>query len=514
LKIAAFSSTTTGRNVTESEKETSQAGLHELDRSLVSGIAWTASLRWLAQGISWAGTIYAARILAPGDYGIVAAAMLPVGLVRMVEDFGLDAVLVQDRRIAGATQAQLAGFALLLAGTLAVAFFAAAHPIAAFFHEPAVATAVQLLCPLIILDALQIVPRALLQRELAYRRLAVLAFVQVCVIQAALVLAARAGLGYYSLIVNTLAGGLVVTCILLRWKPYAVRTPRDLRSIAAPIIQGWRLLVSRAAWYAYSNTDRIIVGRVLGKDLLGAYAFASDFANQPIQEITSAFSRVVPGVFSAVQREPAHLRRYFFLLTEFIFFLALPAAVGLALVADVFVAIALGPQWGAVVAPLRILCLATAFTAAQVFVSHILMWTGHFRANMWCTILAVAVLPAALFAGSRYGLAGVAWSLAIALPIVNLPALVIASRTMHAPVWHWLRALLPASICSACMAAGVLALRAALPEGLSNLLTLVALVGTGVAVYAAIVFIFYRDRVLAFVALIRGSSDTAPSLAG
>jgi len=492
--------------VTEAEGLTPQAALHELDRSLVSGIAWTAALRWVAQAVSWAGTLYAARILAPSDYGIVAAAMLPVGLVRMVEDFGLDAVLVQDRRIEGPAQAQLAGFALLLSGTLAMTFYAAANPIASFFHEPAVATAVHWLCPLIILDAIQIVPRALLQRELAYRRLALLALVQVCVIQGTLVLAARAGAGYQSLVVNTLAGGLVVTCILLRWKPYAVRAPRELRSIAVPIIQGWRLLMSRAAWYAYSNTDRLIVGRVLGKDLLGAYSFASDFANQPIQEITAAFSRVVPGVFSAVQREAAHLRRYFYLLTEFIFLLALPAAVGLALVADVFVALALGPQWGAVVTPLRILCIATAFTAAQVFVSHVLMWTGHFRANMWCTMLAVAVLPATLFAGSRYGLVGVAWSLAIALPVVNLPALIIASRTMQAPVWHWLRALTPASICSAVMAACVLAVRVALPAGMSNFLTLVALVTVGVVAYAAILFTCYRDRAATFVALIRGSS--------
>lgn len=491
------------------EQDLAPSSLDRLDRSLVTGIAWTAALRWLAQGISWAGTLYAARILAPSDYGIVAAAMLPVGLVRLVEDFGLDAVLVQDRAIAGNVQAQLAGFALLLAGTLAVIFFLAARPIATFFHEPAIATALELLSPLIVLDALQIIPRALLQRDLAYRRLALLALAQVCVIQATLVFAARAGFGYQSLIFNTLAGSAIAVLVLIAWRPYAVRLPRELKSIATPIAQGWRLLISRASWYAYSNTDRLIVGRMLGKDLLGAYAFAADFANQPIQEITAAFSRVVPGVFSAVQRDPPALRRYFFMLTEFIFFLALPAAAGLALVADVLVALALGPQWQAVVTPLRILCIATAFTAAQVFVSHILMWTGHFRANMWCTILAVAVLPAALYVGSRHGLPGVAWALAITLPVVNLPALVIASRTLGTPVWHWLKALLPASVCTLFMVLCVLGLRLALPGQWSNLQKLAALVAGGALAYAAVVFAIYGQRVGVFVALIRGSKASA-----
>jgi hypothetical protein len=50
----------------------------------------------------------------PGDYGIMSMAMLAVGLVRMVDDIGLDAVLVQDRGIAGDSQARLAGLAILI----------------------------------------------------------------------------------------------------------------------------------------------------------------------------------------------------------------------------------------------------------------------------------------------------------------------------------------------------------------------------------------------------------------
>ena len=38
-------------------------------------------LRWSAQIISWIATALAARLLAPGDYGIMAMAMLAVGLV-------------------------------------------------------------------------------------------------------------------------------------------------------------------------------------------------------------------------------------------------------------------------------------------------------------------------------------------------------------------------------------------------------------------------------------------------
>ena len=51
----------------DSPAETLAEDQRRLDRSLVSGIAWTVAFRWIAQVISWAATLYVARFLVPGD---------------------------------------------------------------------------------------------------------------------------------------------------------------------------------------------------------------------------------------------------------------------------------------------------------------------------------------------------------------------------------------------------------------------------------------------------------------
>ncbi|HEY1126146.1 MAG TPA: hypothetical protein VGF83_00135, partial [Actinomycetota bacterium] len=66
----------------DSPAETLAEDQRRLDRSLVSGIAWTVAFRWIAQVISWAATLYVARILVPGDYGLVAMATVPIGFAR------------------------------------------------------------------------------------------------------------------------------------------------------------------------------------------------------------------------------------------------------------------------------------------------------------------------------------------------------------------------------------------------------------------------------------------------
>src|SRR5262249_38241313 len=124
----------------------------ELDRALVSGLAWTAAARWSAQLVSWLATFYAAHILAPSDYGLVGMATVAIGLARMVEDFGLDSILLQDRTIDGDRRAHVAGFLLAFSGFLTVLFALLAHPVSLFFKEPAVAGIVAALSVLFVTD--------------------------------------------------------------------------------------------------------------------------------------------------------------------------------------------------------------------------------------------------------------------------------------------------------------------------------------------------------------------------
>ena len=481
-----------------------------LDHELVTGIAWTAVLRWSAQILSWIATAVAARLLVPGDYGIMSMAMLAVGLVRMVDDLGLDAVLVQDRSIVGDSQARLAGLAILVATTACVFIVLLARPIAAFFTEPEVSAVVSVLSTLIIIEALQVIPRAVLQRALEYRRLAWAQFVQVAATQSVLVAGAYLGWRYWALVSSTLAGAAAVTLLLIAWHPYRVSWPRNLFQLAKPLRQGWRILASRVAWYVYSTADQTIVGRLLGKDALGAYSFATTFSTTISQEISSVVIRVVPGVFSSVQDHRDELRRYFLILTEMLAYLTLPVSFGLVVTADLVVQIVLGPQWDAVIVPLQLLCFYAAFFSCQVLNAHVLLWTGQFRASMWLNILAAITMPIAFYIGAQWGLEGVAWSWLIAFPLVNIPSIIIAFRTIRIGARAWLDALWPALAACLAMSGAVLALRTLLPGALPLPVTAALGVATGGLVYAAVLWLFFRRRVSAILDFAKAIRSRVP----
>jgi PST family polysaccharide transporter len=479
-------------------------GSQALDRSLVDGIAWTAVLRWIQQIVSWAALLYAARVLQPSDFGLIAMARTAIGLARLAEDFGLDTVLLQDRGLEGERRARLAGFALLLGAGLMILFIGLALPLANSYGEPAVASVVIALSFMFILDALQILPRAMLQRHLQFRRLALVGFAQGVVTSGVLVLCVFSGLGFWSLFLNTLAGGIASTVLLLWWEPYRVAWPRELRTILGPILQGWRVLVSRIAWYGYNNLDQVVIGSMLGKDRLGAYGFAGDLAKQPMEEITSVVSRVAPGVFINVQNNMPAMRRYFLILTEFLTYLVFPVGAGIALTADYVVELVLGPQWRAVVEPLRILCLYAAFLSSQTLVAHILLWTGQFRALMWCSLLTVAMLLPAFWFGAKIGgLVGVAWMWTIVFPLSNIPPLVIGFRTIHIRFSDWFRTMTPALVACAVMTAVVLTVRFEVSRSLSPWLGLGFEAAAGALAYVATLWLLFRSRLMMIIDIVR-----------
>ena len=495
-------------------KESSAQSRQNLDRTLFHGIAWTALGRWIAQAISWTATLYVARILTPGDYGLVAMATIPIGLARLIEGIGLDAILLQDRSLSKEQLQRLAGAALLLGTALTVLYLGLSAPISLYFQEPQVAAIVSVLSLTFVIDALQILPRALLQRDLQFRTLAWINGLQVAIAAATMVLAARAGWTYWALVFNTVVSYGLVTVVLFIYRPIMPAWPRNVRTVARSMVSGWHILVSRFAYYGYSSADSTIIGRYLGKDALGIFGFATTFASLPVREVTSLISGVVPGVFTTVQTNKQELRRYFFLLTEAVSYIVLPASLGLAITADDFVLLALGDTWTSVIAPLRLLCIYMAIFSGQDLLAHVLLWTGHFVINMWLSIFGLAVLPLCFYVGSQYGLIGVAVGWVVGFPISIVPAFVYVNRILLCSwidYWHAFR---PATTGCIAMLGVVGVIRLVLPEEWHHGLRLGVQTSAGALTYVGIMLLLFGSRVRDMYRVVLGTGQLEPGKDG
>jgi O-antigen/teichoic acid export membrane protein len=461
-------------------------------------------VKWGIQLLSWASTVIVARILSPSDFGLMGMATVYLGLIALINEFGLTAAVLRGRELGAEQLAQLGGFGVCIGAAFTLASMIAAFPVAAFYGEPAVRTIILVLSLNFVLTSLGVLPRALLARDLRFQVLAAIdGAANVVQIAATLVLAIL-GLRYLALVFGSLLASVTGATLALAIRGHRLAWPRSFRSISDSVRVGWHVVVGRLAWYTYQNADFAIVGRVLGKAVLGTYTLGWEIATVPVERVSALVGQVTPGIFSAVQSDRPLLRRYYLAVVQGLSFITFPAAAGLTLTAPVLIPVVLGEHWRPAIIPLQLLAVYGGIRSVDTVTPQVLIYTGHSRQSMWYTVLAACVLPMLFLLGTHFGAAGVAAMWIVGYPIVISPIYRIALRILDLSPRMYLRNLWPAGSSTIAMACAVLAVRYTLARGAVNpVVALAAEVATGVVVYTAILLLVHRDRVRAFVTLVR-----------
>jgi len=431
-----------------------------------------------------------------------------VAVLQPICDFGVGAAVVQGRTLAREQIGQLHGFAVLLGLICAVAAAAIAVPVAAFFGQPTLKQVIPVMALGFFVGSFRIVPTAMLSRQMRFRRLAFIdAAEALCTLVTSVALAV-AGKGYWSLVIAGVVSRALASALAVQSSPQRILPPTPVRHIARSLQFGAWVVVSSLAWYLYTNSDRVVVGRLLGDAALGAYVMGLSLAAVPVEKVAQLYQRVAESVISHVQHDTATVRRYLLGITEGVAMIAFPLSVGLMLVADPFVRIVLGPSWAACIGPLRILAAAAALRSLDPLLAQVLIITGRANVNARSMTVATILLPIAFWFGARWGIVGVATVWLIGHPVVVMTQQLWAVRQIYnTRLSDYVRALFPALSCTALMALAVLGWRAAFGERLPSGLELIAEILCGILTYVASLLLLHINRVRIALALVRQRDD-------
>jgi PST family polysaccharide transporter len=468
----------------------------KLDRSLMHGIAWTGALKWGTQLLSWAATLVIARLLTPGDYGILTMANVYLGFIALVNEFGLGPAIIRQRDLTDEQISALGGISIGLSFALWLLSAIVAFPIASFYGEPSVRWVIIALSFNFVTTGFRVLPRALMTRDLLFKRVAALDAAEAVTSTILTLSLALLGFRYWSLVCGGIAGSLVSTVIALRWRPHQRHWPKSLETVFPSLRFGWHIVVSRFAWYLYSSADFAVVGKLFGKIVLGGYGFAWTLASIPVTRVSALVNQITPGVFSASQHDQAQLKRYFLRLSEGLAFITFPFSIGVALVAREFVLVALGDQWEPAIVPLRLLAFYAGFRSITTLHPQVLQAVGRSKDQMGFSIIALVVLPPLFYLGGKLGgVGGVAWAWIIGYPLVMVQPYRAVFHATGLHVVEYLSALWPSILGSAGMAAVVLGVDNLLPPNLTSMHRLIVESSVGALTYVVLMFGLQRQRI-------------------
>ncbi len=254
-------------------------------------------------------------------------------------------------------------------------------------------------------------------------------------------------------------------------------------------------LTNQLAWYGYTNADAVVAGRVLGKIALGEYTLAWTIICAPGDKILAIFGRVMPMVLAKVQEDKQALRRYFFLFTEVLTFLIVPATLGLGLIARDFILIVFGSKWASAVVPLQLLCGFMAIHIIAAPTDRLLQATGDARFPARCRFIMLLVLPTAFYlSGTHWGTIGIAAMWIVVYPALLMPMFARVFRKLGVTIRDYISVVGPTLVSAVCMALAVLTLRAFAPPVWSLPIRFTFEVICGAAAFAIAAFSIQRRR--------------------
>ena len=151
-----------------------------------------------------------------------------------------------------------------------------------------------------------------------------------------------------------------------------------------------------------------LIGHFLDVATLGIYVLAFSLTDQIILGISWAASQALFPAYGAIQADLPALRRSYEDSLTAIAALTLPAAAGLAIVAEPLVQVLYGEKWSQVIPVVQVLAIYAMVHSVAFNLGDLFKATGRPWVLTWTNVLALMCAPAVAVVSTRWGIIGFA----------------------------------------------------------------------------------------------------------
>src|SRR3990170_3444421 len=464
----------------------------DLKNKIISGSFWTVFSNIASQLVTFTVTIVLARLLTPGDFGVVAISSVFVGVIILFQDLGMGAAIIQRQHIDD-DYLSTSFTVSLLAGVLLAALLALSSSFIADFYNERILRDILLVSSLgFILSPFTSIHTTLLSKRLEFKKLSLINFGNHALSGLISVVLAFMGYGVWSMVLGKiLSQPVVIPAVwrIVKWTPRPRIVKRcflDLFGYSSNLL-GFNLLNFFAR-----NLDNLIIGKYLGTQPLGYYSVAYNLMLKPLQLISWSMGKVLFPLFSTIQNDLERTRAVYLTLLRSISLVTFPMMTGLFMVAEEFILSVYGTRWEPAILPLKLLCIVGAVQSIGTVGGIIFNSQGRPDLTLKIGIFSSSLIVVAFITGINWGLLGLIYAyIAVTVPVF-LTGQYFANRLIGIRMLAIFKSLAPSAACSAVMVAALAGSKWMWTSlSLDIEYVLIALIMTGIATY-----LVFASRVL------------------
>lgn len=363
-----------------------------LKEKTAKGLFWGGLSNGVQQLLGLLFGIFLARLLTPGDYGMVGMLAIFSALAAILQDSGFAIALINQKEVRHEDYNSVFWFNIAIAIICYIVLFFCAPLIARFFHKPELVQIARWSFLGFVISSLGTSQNAYLLKNLMIRERSISNMIALAVSGIVGVVLAFKGFAYWAIVIQTLA---MVSVLALCYWYYSPWRPTFTWQ-ASPIIRMFpfscKIMITNVAEGFSTYLFSIVFGRFYTEKEVGYFNQANKWNTMGYSVIRGMVAGVAQPVLVEVNDEQVRQLRIFRKMVRFTAFFSFPAMFGLSFIAPEFITITITDKWAASADLMQILCIGGAFVPISFLFSNLLLSRGNASAYMWSMIGMLAAL--------------------------------------------------------------------------------------------------------------------------
>ena len=376
-------------------------------------LLWSGVQQFVVFGIQFGVGVLLARLLNPYDFGVIAMQGVFFAISNAFIDCGLEGALIQKKECTKADANSAFIYSISISVVLYVLLFLTAPIIEEFYQTPNLGKVIRISALVLMINAVGIVPRSLLQRQLRFKELAVASTIIQFVSGLVAVMMAYHGYAYWALVGQTLlAAGLMVVAyyIYTRWCPsfqFSMESFRQLISFGLP------MLLTALVHSLYNNIYSLVIGKRYDARQLGLYNRSENYSCYVSYNFSDMCMRALYPILSRVQDDLIQLKVAALRILHASVFIVVPINIFLLIKAEDIVSILLTDKWLEMAPLMQVMCISSMAYVVSNLHLNLFKAIGRTQILFICELIKKILGILILLITFQYGLMVMVWGLLI-----------------------------------------------------------------------------------------------------
>ncbi len=385
-----------------------------LKKKAVKGIGWSAVDSFASQGITFLVGLVLARLLSPAEYGLIGIVTILISISNTIVDSGFSNSLIRKPDLSIEDYSTTFIFNIALSVIMYLILVVVAPWIAKFFNREQLTPITRVLGIVVIVNALAIVQRTKLVREIDFKRQAKISVLSSSVSGIVGISLAYLGFGVWALVAQQLSRQVVNTFglwISAHWVPSLMFSKQSFKY---QFQFGWKLLLSQLMNTIWNEANNVVIGRCYSPASLGQYSRAHQFSTLFSSNMTAIIQRVSFPVLSSIQDDNERLKVGYKRIIQNTVLLSFTGMLALAACSQPLIFTLIGEKWAQAASFLPILCFNFMLYPIRAINTNMLQVAGRTDQLLLLEIMKKVIYLIPLCLGIFVGIYWMLWGNVIA----------------------------------------------------------------------------------------------------